>query len=89
MLLQKILKSSLEALKCYFKRFFMDINVYSVVQLLVWPRQFVHSAFRSFVFTGERSVDRTFARSSACAFVCISGWFTFFMDINTLYKRLN
>ena len=32
--------------------------VYSVVQLFIWFREFVHSVFRSFVFTGERFVDR-------------------------------
>ena len=65
--------------------------VHSVVQLFISFRGFVHSVFRSFVFAGVRSVDRliinsvirlsvrplrcSFARASACSFVCVSGLF--------------
>ena len=90
-----------------------SFSVYSVVQLFIWFRKFVHSVFRLFVFTRERSVDRlifnsvirlsvcfsgySFARSSACAFVCIFGllfvppfaqFFLLFMGINML-KQLS
>ena len=73
----------------------MAINkgaVQSVVQLFISFRGFVHSVFRSFVFTGERSVDRlfvnsiirpsvrtfgcSFVRASVCSFVCVSGLFS-------------
>ena len=73
----------------------MTINkraVHSVVQLFISFRGFVHSVFRSCVFTGERSVDRlfvssiirpsvrpfgcSFARASVCSFVCVSGLFS-------------
>ena len=66
--------------------------VHLVVQLFISFRGFVHSVFRSFVFAVECSVDRlfvnsvirlsvrplgcSFARSSACSFVCVSGLFS-------------
>ena len=44
----------------------MTVNkrtVHAVVQLFMSFRGFVHSVFRSFVFAGERSVDRLFVNS--------------------------
>ena len=64
---------------------------HSVIQLFIKFRGFVHSVSRSFVFAGERSVDRlnvnsvirlsvrslgcSFARASVCSFVCVSDLF--------------
>ena len=47
--------------------------VHSVVKLFIWFREFVHSVFRSFIFTGERSVDHLIVNSVIRLSVCSSG----------------
>ena len=50
--------------------------VHSVVKLFIWFCEFVHSVFRSFIFTGltgERSVDHLIVNSVIRLSVCSSG----------------
>ena len=51
-----------------------DFLVHSVVQLFISIREFVHSVFRSFVFTDECSVDRLIVNSVIRLSVCFTGY---------------